>query len=117
MSRAGQGDRSSRNPAACSTVRPPRPTSASTPTTRRTIFQMKCDPLTRTSTRSPCSSIRIGSSATFVEPSSGSASVKERKSWSPEKRAAVSRIGRRSSGSFTHQTYALAKAVRRRASW
>ena len=104
------------SPAMSSEASAPRPTSTSTPTRRRTIFQRKCDPRTRIRTRSPASATSIRSIRTFVDCSSGSASVNERKSCRPAKRAASRRIAPTSSGSFTHQTNGLPNAVRRRAS-
>ena len=67
----------------------PRP---SRPTMRRTIFQRKCDPRTRTSTSSPASSTCTRSIFTRVERSSGSASQYERKSCIPSKTRPVAAI-------------------------
>jgi len=91
--------------------------SAITPTRRRTIFQRKCDPRTRTSTSSPASSTCTRSSFTRVERSAGSASQYERKSCIPSKTRPVAAIAFASSGSRIHHTKGLPKAVRRRAIW
>ena len=97
-----------------STAIPPLPIAASTPTMRRTIFQMKCEPATRTRMRSP-SSIRVTSSTrTSVDFSSGSSSLKAWKSCIPVSRAAAACMRDRSSGSRTHHTKGLANALRRR---
>ena len=61
---------------------------------RRTIFHRKCDPSTRTSTRSPSSATSIRSIATTVDFSSALSSVNDRKSFMPENRSAVARIRR-----------------------
>ena len=64
--------------------RPPRPASTSTPTMRRTIFQRKCDPTTRTRMqRAVVRRSTTSSTSTRVDFSSGSSSVNARKSPKP----------------------------------
>ena len=72
-----ESDRSSRKAPACAGVSSPRPTAASTPTSRRTIRQRKWDPTMRTSTRSPSSTISSRSTRTRVDFSPGSSAVNE----------------------------------------
>ena len=106
--------RASSNCAASAGFISPRPTAASTPTMRRTIFQRKCDPCTRMRTSAPASTSSRRSSTTTVDFSSGSSSEKAAKSCRPTNASAARRMASRSSGSRIHQTKGLANAVRRR---
>ena len=62
-----------------------RPTAASTPTIRRTIFQRKCEPRTRMRMSGPASAISSPSTCTSVDFTSASSSVNPRKSFMPTK--------------------------------
>jgi hypothetical protein len=71
--RAGAADDSAMKVEAAEGSRPPRPISTRTPTTRRTIFQRKCDPSMPTRSRSPEARRFSRSTSTRVDRTDGSA--------------------------------------------